>query len=60
MAFGGFFEVHSILAEHYRKNSTYLLVKYLCGFFDTHGIPVGVQLRLVENSPGNPSVKITF
>ena len=60
MAFGGFFEVHSILAEHYRKNSTYLFVKCLCGFFDTHGIPVGVQLRLVENSPGTPSVKITF
>ena len=42
--FWRFFEVSSILAESKRNNSTDLFVKYFCGFFDTPGTPVGVQL----------------
>ena len=42
--FQRFFEVHTILAEYQRINSTDFYVKYFCGFFDVHCTPVGVQL----------------
>ena len=39
-----FFTIISILADFERNNSTDLFVKYFCGFFDTPGTPVGVQV----------------